>query len=106
VAPDLAAASKVPHGTPAGPFRTLFVQDDEAAFEARKATVHAVLVVALVRCAAGQRLLWGTSVESVGAITRFYMALIDPFRRFVVYSGLEGWLRRVVRETRPTAPPP
>jgi len=93
----LARASLVPPGTPARGFRTLYALADEAALEARNATVHAVLVVALVPSETGRRLYWGTYVEPVGAVTRFYMGLIDPFRRWIVYPGLESWLVRTWR---------
>lgn len=96
----LAEASLVPPGTPAGAFRTLYALANEAAFEAHNATVHAVLVVALVPAETGHRLYWGTYVEPVGRITRFYMGLIDPFRRWIVYPGLESWLERAWREAR------
>jgi hypothetical protein len=88
----LARASLVPPGTPARGFRTLYALADEAALEARNATVHAVLVVALVPSDTGRRLYWGTYVAPVGGITQFYMGLIDPFRRWIVYPGLETWL--------------
>lgn len=97
---ELAEASLVPPGTPARAFRTLYALADEAALEARNATVHAVLVVALVPSATGHRLYWGTYVEPVGGITRFYMGLIDPFRRWIVYPGLESWLIRSWRQSR------
>jgi len=97
--PDVVAASRVRPGTREGLFRTVFVLDDEAAYVVRNATVHALLVVALTPNENGQRFYWGTYVAPVGPITRLYMALIDPFRRFVVYPGLERWLRRTVRES-------
>jgi len=97
---ELAEVSLVPPGTPARAFTTLYMLEDEAALEASNATVHAVLVVKLMPAAVGHRLYWGTYVESVGAITRFYMGLIDPFRRAIVYPGLEAWLERTWREER------
>jgi hypothetical protein len=95
---ELAEASLVAPGTPEGAFRTLYVLPAEAAYHARNATVDAVLVVALVPSASGHRFFWATYVKSVGRITACYMRLIDPFRRVVVYPGLEAWLKRAWAE--------
>jgi hypothetical protein len=60
--------------------------------------VHAFLVQALVERANGYRLIWAIHVRPVGRITAWYMALIDPFRRLVIYPALlrrlgEAWAR-------------
>jgi len=94
VPPDLAEASLVPSGTPAGPFFTLYVLPTEAAYQAVNATVHAILSVAVVEAASGHRFFWATYVKPVGRITALYLGLIDPFRRTVVYPGWEAWLKR------------
>ena len=94
---ELARASRVTPGSPVGAFVALYELPAEAAYEARNATVHAVLSVALVPASAGMRLYWATWVRPVGCVTRAYMALIDPFRRHVVYPGLEAWLVKAVR---------
>jgi len=98
--PALARASLVAPGTAQGPFTTLYVLPEEAAYEALNATVHAILVVALVHSETGSRFLWAVHLKSVGRITAFYMGLIDPFRRAIVYPGLESWLKRAWREGR------
>lgn len=94
----LAEASVVPPGTPEGPFLTLYVLPNEAAYQIRNATVHALLVTALIRGESGHRLYWATYLRPVGRITSIYMRLIDPFRRRIVYPGLERWLVRAWRE--------
>ena len=81
-------------GTPEGPFQTLYALPDEAAYQALNATVHAILIVAVVRSVSGSRFFWATYVKPVGRITALYMRVIDPFRRWVVYPGLESWLKR------------
>ena len=58
------------------------------------ATVHAFLVLAFVERPEGQRLYWAVYVRPVGRFTRWYMALIDPFRRLIVYPALLRQLRR------------
>ena len=89
----LADASLVRPGTPEGPFRALYVLPTEAAYQVLNATVHAILSVAVVRSASGHRFFWATYVKPVGPITSVYMRVIDPFRRTVVYPGLESWLK-------------
>jgi hypothetical protein len=95
--------SQVPPGTPEGAFLTLYRLPTEAAYEVRNATVHAVLVVAIVRSDPGHRFFFSTYVKPVGRITGWYMRLIDPFRRAVVYPGLEAWLVRAWRAARAEA---
>ncbi len=96
----LADASLVPPGTPEGPFQTLYVLPTEAAYQALNATVHAILSVAVVRSGSGYRFFWATYVKPVGRITAIYMRVIDPFRRTVVYPGLESWLKKAWLERR------
>ncbi len=96
---SLAASSLEPPGSAARPFTALFILDHEAAYEAHNATVHAILSVALVGRAGGQTFYWATWLRPVGRITAAYMALIDPFRRRLVYPGLESWLLRACRVT-------
>ncbi|MDH3628048.1 MAG: DUF2867 domain-containing protein [Acidobacteriota bacterium] len=91
---ELAGASLLPPGTPQGPFQTLYILPDEAAYQALNATVHAILSVAIARSNSGHRFFWATYVKPVGRITAVYMRLIDPFRHGVVYPGLESWLKR------------
>ena len=88
------AASLVPPGTMEGPFEALVVTPHEAISEIRNATVHAFAVFALVESEAGYSLYWAIYVEPVGAITRWYMRLIDPFRRAIVYPAAITQLKR------------
>jgi hypothetical protein len=80
--------SKVPSGTREGPFRVLYVLGDEALSELRNATVHAFLALALTPSPAGYTLYLAIYVKPVSRFTILYMALIDPFRRLVVYPAL------------------
>jgi len=89
--------SLVPPGTREGPFRVLYVSPREAISEIRNATVHGFSVFALEERPPGYRLYWAIHVRPVGAITRAYMLLIDPFRRFIVYPAV---LRRIQEEWR------
>jgi len=80
-------SSLVAPGTPDGPFRVLFVSPRESISEIRNATVHAFSVFALVELSDGYRLYWAIYVRPVGRLTSWYMRLIDPFRRFIVYPA-------------------
>ena len=80
--------SRVPPGTRDGRFRVLYVFDDEALSELRNATVHAFLSLALTPRPGGYTLYMAIYVKPVSRFTMFYMALIDPFRRLIVYPAL------------------
>jgi hypothetical protein len=85
---DDRARSLVPPGATRGIFRLLYLFADESVGEVRNATVHAFLAMALHPRGEGYRLYWAIYVKPVGRLTPVYMALIDPFRRFVVYPAL------------------
>jgi Protein of unknown function (DUF2867) len=80
--------SEVPAGTREGPFRVLYVYANEAVSELRNATVHGFLALALTPRPGGYTLYMAIYVSPVTRLTAFYMALIDPFRRFIVYPIL------------------
>ena len=86
--------SQVPPGTREGPFRVLYVFDDEALSELRNATVHAFLALALTARAGGSTLYLAIYVKPVNRFTALYMALIDPFRRLLVYPSLGRYIQR------------
>lgn len=96
---DLRARSLCVPGTPDGPFRVLYVLESESLSEIRNATVHAFLATALRPTASGYRLYWAVYVRPVSRLTGLYMALIEPFRRLVVYPAMlrgirQAWQRR------------
>ena len=79
--------SLVTPGTPEGPFRVLFVSPRETISEIQNPTVHGFSVFALVERSSGYRLYWAIYVRPVGGITSWYMRLIDPFRRVIIYPA-------------------
>jgi Protein of unknown function (DUF2867) len=85
--------SLVTPGTTRGPFRTLYLFPDEVLSEAHNATVHAFLAMALVPRDGGYTLYWAIYVKPGGLKTRLYMALIDPFRRRIVYPAMMREMR-------------
>ncbi len=87
------AASLIAPGTPQGPFYVLYVSEREAISEIRNATVHAFSVFTLQKSADNYRLYWAIYVRPVGRITAWYMRLIDPFRRLIIYPAILKRLR-------------
>jgi hypothetical protein len=86
--PDDRARSLVPAGTQSGPFRVVYRFENEEVAEIVNATAHAAAVTALVETATAYRYYFAVYVERVSRLTPLYMALIDPFRRFLVYPSL------------------
>jgi Protein of unknown function (DUF2867) len=96
--------SQVPPGTREGPFRVLYVLVDEALSELRNATVHAFLALALTPSPGGYMLYLAIYVKPVSSFSTLYMALIDPFRRLVVYPALGRHAQQRWSRTYPKAP--
>ncbi len=71
-----------------GSWTCVYTFDREALVEIINRTVHAFLLFALEPARDGYTLYWAIYVKPVNRFTRFYMALIDPFRRHVIYPGL------------------
>jgi hypothetical protein len=86
-------SSLVAPGTPEGPFRVLFVSRREAISEIHNATVHAFSVFALLEGPSGHRLYWAIYVRPLGRMGAWYMRLIDPFRRFIIYPAVLRQIR-------------
>ena len=72
----------------------LYERPYEMVSEATNATVHAFSCMALRRRPGGYRLYWAIYVENVSRFTPFYMAAIEPFRRFVVYPAILKSIRK------------
>jgi Protein of unknown function (DUF2867) len=85
--------SLVHPGTREGPFRVLFVSQQEAISEIQNSTVHAFSVFALLERSFGYRLYWAIYVRPVGHITSWYMRLIDPFRRVIIYPAMLRYIK-------------
>ena len=100
---DITRRSALPPGAREGPFRVLYVLERESLAEVRNATVHAFLASVLTEAPCGYRLYWAVYVQPVSRLTPLYMALIEPFRRCIVYPAILRRLRRAWEEryTRP-----
>ena len=82
------SASLAPAGSSQGFFRVVYRFENEQLLEVINRTVHAAALTALVDTGEAYRLYFAVYVHSVGRLTPVYMALIDPFRRFIVYPSL------------------
>jgi len=80
--------SLVPAGTRDGLFRVVYRFENEQLLELINRTVHAAALSALVETPNAYRFYFGVYVRRVGPFTPVYMALIDPFRKLVVYPSL------------------
>jgi hypothetical protein len=80
--------SLVAPGTRDGFFRVVYRFENEQLVELINRTVHAAALSALVETATAYRFYFGVYVRSVSRFTPFYMALIDPFRKLIVYPSL------------------
>jgi Protein of unknown function (DUF2867) len=75
-------------GTRDGFFRVVYRFENEQLVELINRTVHAAALSTLVETATAYRFYFGVYVRSVSRFTPFYMALVDPFRRLIVYPSL------------------
>jgi len=102
------ACSLVPAGTPEGLFRVVYRFENEQLLEVRNRTVHAAALSALVEMADGYRFYFAVYVRQSSWITPFYMELIDPFRKWIIYPALLRSVRGTwdqnmrTRDSRPT----
>ena len=75
-------------GAREGLFRVVYRFGSEQLLEIVNHTAHAAALSALVETADSYRFYFGVYVRSVSRFTPVYMALIDPFRKLVVYPSL------------------
>jgi hypothetical protein len=95
--------SLAPPGTCEGRFRVVYRFENEQLLEVVNRTAHAAALSALVETAHAYRFYFGIYVRSVGRFTPVYMALIDPFRKLVVYPSLLRTVRATWNQTFGTA---
>jgi hypothetical protein len=95
--------SLAPAGTREGLFRVVYRFENEQLLEVINRTAHAAALSALVETANAYRFYFAVYVRSVSRFTPIYMALIDPFRRLVVYPSLLQTVRAKWNKTVDTA---
>jgi hypothetical protein len=85
--------SLAPAATNAGLFRVVYRFENEELLELINRTAHAAALSALVETANGYRFYFAVYVRSVSRFTPFYIALINPFRKLIVYPSLLRTIR-------------
>ena len=100
---DDRSRSLTPAGTREGHFRVVYRFENEQLLELINRTAHAAALSTLVETATTYRFYFGAYVRSVSRFTPIYMALIDPFRKLVVYPSLLRTVRAKWNKTFGTA---
>jgi hypothetical protein len=95
--------SLAPAGAREGLFRVVYRFENEQLLELINRTAHAAALSALVETPNAYRFYFGVYVRSVSRFTPIYMALIDPFRKLVVYPSLLRTVRAKWNKTFGTA---
>ena len=93
------ARSLAPAGLKDGPFRVVYRFENEYLMELINRTAHAAALSTLVETASSYRFYLAVYVRSVSRFTPLYMAMIDPFRKFVVYPSLLRSVRARWKQT-------
>jgi Protein of unknown function (DUF2867) len=86
--PEDRARSLVASGTPEGLFRVVYRFKNEQLLEIQNRTVHAAALSALAEGTDSYRFYFAVYVRQRTWITPFYMGLIDPFRKWIIYPAL------------------
>jgi hypothetical protein len=86
-AEDRARSFVVP-GTPEGLFRVVYRFENEQLLEVQNRTVHGAALSALAERADSYRFYFAVYVRPSSWITPFYLGLIDPFRKWIIYPAL------------------
>ena len=80
--------SRAAPGTQDGLFRIVYRFENEQLVELINRTVHAGALSTLVETPGFYRFYFGIYVRNVSRFTPFYMAVIDPFRKLIIYPSL------------------
>jgi len=91
--------SLAPVGMREGLFRIVYRFENEQLLELINRTAHAAALSALVETANAYRFYFGVYVRSVSRVTPVYMALVDPFRKLIVYPSLLRSVRTTWSQT-------
>jgi uncharacterized protein DUF2867 len=91
--------SLAPAGAREGLFRVVYRFENEQLLEVINRTVHGAALSALVETTNAYRFYFGVYVHGVGRLTTVYMALIDPFRKLIVYPSLLRSVRTTWNKT-------
>jgi hypothetical protein len=84
-------------------FKIVYTFENELLAEMMNRTAHAFFCMAMEPAGNGYTMYWAIYVRETSALTPFYMALIDPFRRYLVYPSIvrnveRAWAASQARE--------
>jgi hypothetical protein len=82
------ARTQVEPGSGSEMFRVLYAFENEATAEMMNHTAHAFFCMALEPAGDGYTMYWAIYLRETSGLTPVYMALIDPFRRYIVYPAM------------------
>jgi hypothetical protein len=102
--PEDRARSLVACGTREGLFRFVYRFENEQLLEIQNRTVHGAALSALAEKADSYRFYFAVYVRQRTWITPFYMGLIDPFRRWIIYPALLKKIRVTWDQNNPISP--
>jgi hypothetical protein len=88
VSDEIKARSLQEPGIKGGYFRLMYTLETETVAEILNRTAHAFLCMAIEPAEGGYSLYWVILVKEEKPLTPFYMALIDPFRRYLVHPAI------------------
>src|ERR1700730_18400992 len=91
--PEDRARSLVVSGMPEGLFRVVYRFENEQLLEIQNRTVHAAALSALAERADSYRFYFAIYVRQRTWITPFYMGIIDPFRKWIIYPAMLKTIR-------------
>jgi hypothetical protein len=91
---NLAAHSQETVGTPYGPVRVIYHLRDEVLLEVINATIHAFISLSLEQTAGGYQSLLAVYAIHTHWWSRYYLLLIEPFRRWIIYPALIRTIQR------------
>jgi hypothetical protein len=91
--PEDRARSFILSGTREGLFRIVYRFENEQLLEIQNRTVHAAALTALAEKAGSYRFYFAVYVRQRSWITPFYMGLIDPFRKWIIYPAMLNTVR-------------
>ncbi len=91
--PEDRARSLIVPGKREGLFRVVYRFENEQLLEIQNRTVHAAAVNALAERADSYRFYFAVYVRQRTWITPFYMGLIDPFRKWIIYPAMLKTIR-------------
>ncbi|MCI0712783.1 MAG: DUF2867 domain-containing protein [Chloroflexi bacterium] len=95
---DLSAQSLADPGTLAGPFRVMYQLENEALGEIINATIHAFAHLSFESTPHGYRAFLAVYAIYTKWWSKYYMALIAPFRAWFVYPNLVRTTQRLWQE--------